>query len=67
MYEDTEHRQTRDNVSFAREMFRMAHGFMVERIANTSHDNPEHAFLFETSESAWFGSWIQISKNIMVG
>ena len=55
----------RASVTFARKMFDMARTVMANGTANTSHGNPGHSFLFETSESAWVGSWIRISNDVM--
>ena len=53
------------DVSFARRMFNMGHQYMVDGLANTISGHPGHAFLFDTSESAWVGSWIRLSNDVM--
>jgi hypothetical protein len=56
----------RASVTFARKIFDLAYGYMVDGTANSCHNHPGHAFLFETSESTWVGSWIRVSNDVMV-
>jgi hypothetical protein len=71
IYKDTVQRQNAQpgivaaDVSFARRMFNMGHQYMVDGLANTISGHPGHAFLFDTSESAWVGSWIRLSNDVM--
>ena len=71
IYKDTEQRQNAQprfvaaDVSFARTMFNMGRGYMDDRSANTISGHPGHSFLFENSESAWVGSWIRVSNDVM--
>ena len=71
IYKDTEQRLTARpgfvaaDVSFARTIFDMGHQYMVSGSANTISGHPGHSFCYETSESAWVGSWIRVSNDIM--
>lgn len=71
MYKDTVQRQNAQpgfveaDVSFARTMFDIGRGYMDDGSANTISGHPGHSFLYETSESAWVGSWIRVSNDIM--